>query len=187
MDKAEAKLVFEKVAYAFGGNLEPEQAVQWREYLLEQDFGICKKVADWFQRHSGQTFMPSIAQFHDKVKVQQMETSRREMSRTDVAACSECHGLTWLEEPTGYLPCPQCRPVTLSRWENKDYAPGMPPNPDELDGPKQNYQLAAEPRLFSGPAVSADRARQWKAHLLSSSSSVYPEGDIEPSGDTGEF
>lgn len=178
MIKEEAKIIYESMVYAFAGSPEQGQAIQWRDYLLEQDFGISKKVADWFRLHSGKTFMPSLAEFHAKVKAQQMENSRRELMRTDVAACSECHGLTWLEEPTGKLPCPQCRPTSFARWEAKDYFPGVPPNIDEIDGPKQNYQIAAEPRIFSGPQVSVERAKQWMLHLLSPSESIYPEGDI---------
>lgn len=177
MNKDESKLIFEKVAYAFGSNVEPAQALQWKNYLSDQDFGVSRQVADWFVKHSGKQFMPSIAEFHEKVKTQQAEVSRRELVKRDMAACTQCNGLTWEEDPTGYIPCSQCRPEALRRWEESIYAPGVPPNPEELDGPKENHPPAAEPRPMIGPPVSSERASQWRQHLLSGSSSVYPEGD----------
>lgn len=182
MTEDEAQSIIRTLQYHFRNTLDDDQIEYWiDDILLPQPFGVSKKVVSFFTQDSGNNgWMFSPAEFLARLKEEQGRLSQAEARKINSASCSECMGLTWkTDDPSGLIPCPQCRVSSYSRWKEGAYRFGVPPNQDELDGPKQQYFVAAEPKHYSnGKPVEPARAIQWADHLKNrKATSVYPEGD----------
>jgi hypothetical protein len=177
MNITEARDLYFKIVNSFGGKENEGLSKAWADYLPSQDLTMARRAADWFILDSDSAFMPSVAEFNAKVKYFQIQHSQSEASRIDSSACQQCNGLTWVSEghDETYSPCPQCRSASYARWKEGSYRLGVTAHLDELEGPSQSYPIAARPQYPNEKPVSAERARQWREHILAKTGYVYPE------------
>lgn len=180
MNIEDSKAVIKVLQTSFKNSMQQDDVHAWIEFFETQDYIISKKVADWYRNNSPDGWLPSIAQFSVKIREQQIGISQNEALRRNSGACDECSGLTWsTRDPSGLIPCSQCRSSSFAKWQELKYGPGSIIDEDERNGVQTAHQIASEPVHQNGHPVSDDRAKQWTTHLLSKSPTVYPEGNIE--------
>lgn len=184
MKPEQIETIITNIQFTFGNKLDEDQVVFWADFLQRQSFPVCKKVLDWYKFESGVTFIPAISEFAGKIKAEQISMSIIEAGRIDSSKCRECEGLTWggMSDPSGCIPCSACRPSAFAKWSEGAYEVSVPPDQDELEGPKQSYQMAAKDNHYTGTPVDPARALQWVNHIraMTPDSPVYPEGDFDP-------
>lgn len=181
MNQSEVSKIYTSLTNSFNsaGRLDETHAREWAFFLKDQDYKMAKEASDYFCLHSGATWMPTIAEFNKRISELQSDLSAKEALKKDSLACPDCGGETWMFDLGNAIPCPSCRSSSYARWEEQEYNLGAPLHMDEIDGPKQTYQIAAKPRFNSGHDVSADRANQWREHILSGSPEPYPESETK--------
>lgn len=181
MTNDEGREIWKKLLGLFTNAPDENGTVAWKEYLLEQDHAVCAGVLHQIRsgRVNSGEFFPTIATFNRWIIAKQRENSKAEKAREYAHNCRRCSGHTWLtDDPTGLVPCPECRPSSYTRWEDRLYAFGVLGPDDEKDGPKEAYEPARSPDTRTGPATSAERTKQWVQHLANPMrTTVYPEGD----------
>lgn len=184
MDHEDAKNLYYKLLNSFGAKDDDGKALAWSQYLPKQDLGIARKTADYFLYQSDMKFMPSVAEFHGRLRQIQMHHSMQEASKVDTSACPKCHGITWEQSgDDGFIPCALCRSVAYERWKEGAYKVGAAMYLNELEGPAQNYMAALKPQYAPQKPVSAERAKQWKDHIRAKTGYTFPEEVNQ----TGEF
>lgn len=188
MEIDQAKDLYFELVNSFGGRENEGQAKAWIKYLPRQDLLMAKKTVTFFVYDSGDTFMPNIPQFNQRLKQFQIQLSQQEAAKIDSAACRKCDGLTWTEDvEDSYIPCEQCRIASHTRWAEGSYKAGVLDNLDEQEGPKNGgYPIAAKASYKPSKPVSKTRARQWRDHIANRTNFVYPE-DVPEELDEEEF